>query len=176
MTTYHILALSGEALSSNPNLNALCEVLENCVSGGASVSFMHPLSRETAQKFWVNVAASVTRGERIVLVAQDDAGDIVGTVQVCLEQPENQPHRADVAKLLVHEKARRQGLARQLMAALENEARAQGKTVLVLDTSTGSDAETFYQQCGWQRVGEIPRYALMPDGNVTATTIFYKFL
>lgn len=174
MTTYHIHSLSGDALSSH--LHSLCDVLENCVSGGASVSFMHPLSREKSLQFWSDVAASVARGERIVLVAQDNAGEIVGTVQVVLAQPENQPHRADVSKLLVHEKARRQGLARRLMDALEGEALAHGKSVLVLDTSTGSGAEHFYQQCGWQRVGEIPRYALMPDGNVTATTIFYKFL
>ncbi|MGY5957159.1 GNAT family N-acetyltransferase [Kosakonia sp. BK9b] len=174
MTTYHIHALSGNRLSLH--INNLCEVLENCVSGGASVSFMHPLSREKSLQFWSGVAASVARGERIVLVAEDDTGGIVGTVQVVLEQPENQPHRADVSKLLVHEKARRQGLARQLMDALETEARAHGKSVLVLDTATGSGAENFYAQCGWQRVGEIPRYALMPDGNVTATTIFYKFI
>ncbi|QHM95035.1 GNAT family N-acetyltransferase [Kosakonia sacchari] len=174
MTTYHIHSLAGEALASH--LPSLCDVLENCVSGGASVSFMHPLSREKSLQFWSGVAASAARGERIVLVAQDDSGEIVGTVQVVLEQPENQPHRADVSKLLVHEKARRQGLARRLMDALEREALAHGKTVLVLDTSTGSGAEHFYLQCGWQRVGEIPRFALMPDGNVTATTIFYKFL
>ncbi len=174
MTTYHIHAIPGDTLTSR--IDSLCEVLENCVSGGASVSFMHPLSREKSLKFWSGVAASVARGERIVLVAQDEAGDIVGTVQVVLDQPENQPHRADVSKLLVHEKARRQGLAGRLMAALENTAREHGKTVLVLDTATGSGAENFYLQCGWQRVGEVPRYALMPDGSVTGTTIFYKFL
>ncbi|WP_039058357.1 GNAT family N-acetyltransferase [Enterobacter sp. Bisph1] len=174
MTHYFVRSLSGETLLSR--IDSLCDVLENSVAGGASVSFMHPLSREKSLTFWSGVAASVGRGERIVLVAEDAAGEIVGTVQVVLDQPENQPHRADVAKLLVHEKARRQGLARRLMDALESEARAQGKTVLVLDTATGSGAETFYLQCGWQRVGEIPRYALMPDGNVTATTFFYKFL
>ncbi|MGG7447053.1 N-acetyltransferase family protein [Kosakonia oryzendophytica] len=174
MTTYSIRALSGDDLSRR--IDALCEVLENCVSGGASVSFMHPLSREKSLRFWSNVAASTTRGERIVLVAEDETGDIVGTVQLILDQPENQPHRADVSKLLVHEKARRQGLARRLMDALETAAQANAKTVLVLDTATGSGAENFYLQCGWQRVGEIPRYALMPQGNVTATTFFYKFL
>ncbi|SFT64383.1 Acetyltransferase (GNAT) domain-containing protein [Kosakonia arachidis] len=174
MTTYHIHASTSETFSVH--IDSLCEVLENCVSGGASVSFMHPLSREKSRQFWSDVAASVARGERIVLVAQDEQGEIVGTVQMVLDQPENQPHRADVAKLLVHEKARRQGLANRLMAALEHAARENGKTVLVLDTSTGSGAEHFYQQSGWQRAGEIPRYALMPDGNVTGTTIFYKFI
>lgn len=174
MTTYSIHPLLADTLTSR--IDSLCEVLENCVAGGASVSFIHPLAREKARHFWSGVAASVGRGERIVLVAEDEAGEIIGTVQVVLDQPENQPHRADVSKLLVHEKARRQGLARALMDALESEARAHGKSVLVLDTATGSGAENFYQQCGWQRVGEIPRYALMPDGNVTATTFFYKFL
>lgn len=174
MTAYHINSLSGEAILCH--IDSLCGVLENCVAGGASVSFMHPLSREKSHQFWSGVAASVTRGERIVLVAQDEAGEVVGTVQVVLDQPENQPHRADVSKLLVHDKARRQGLARRLMTTLEREAQAHGKSVLVLDTATGSGAENFYTACGWQRVGEIPRYALMPDGNVTATTLFYKFI
>lgn len=174
MNHYLIRALSGDELSLR--LPELCDVLENCVAGGASVSFMHPLTRDKSLSFWSGVAASVARGERIVLVAEKETGDIVGTVQVVLDQPENQPHRADISKLLVHERVRRRGLARQLMLRLESEARAQGKSVLVLDTATGSGAESFYLQCGWQRVGEIPRYALMPDGNVTGTTFFYKLL
>ncbi|WP_257895918.1 GNAT family N-acetyltransferase, partial [Enterobacter chuandaensis] len=101
---------------------------------------------------------------------------VMGTVQLITDQPENQPHRADVAKLLVHEKARRKGAAMALMEALEAEARARNISVLVLDTSTGSGAENFYQRAGWQKVGEIPRYALMPDGAMTATSVFYKFL
>ena len=101
---------------------------------------------------------------------------VIGTVQLITDQPENQPHRADVAKLLVHEKARRKGAAMALMEELEVQARARDISVLVLDTSTGSGAETFYQRAGWQKVGEIPRYALMPDGAMTATSVFYKFL
>lgn len=100
----------------------------------------------------------------------------VGTVQLVIDQPENQPHRADVAKLLVHQNARRQGLANALMNYLEQLAREQGKSVLVLDTATGSGAERFYVQCGWEKAGEIPRYALMPDGTMTATSLFYKIL
>ncbi|MGK9175323.1 GNAT family N-acetyltransferase [Yokenella regensburgei] len=156
-------------------INELSLVLENCVQGGASVSFMLPFDRATSIAFWQNVALSVSRGERVVLVERDGQG-IVGTVQLILDQPENQPHRADVAKLLVHERARRQGIAGRLMAALETAARDEGKTVLVLDTTTGSGAEIFYSRAGWQKVGEIPRYALMPDGEMASTSIFYKFL
>jgi len=174
MTTPLIRTLSGDELSLRSD--ELCGLLENCVAGGASVSFMHPLARAKSLLFWSGVAESVTRGERIVLVAEEATGTIVGSVQIVLDQPENQPHRADVSKLLVHERARRKGVARRLMRALENEARTHGKNVLVLDTATGSGAETFYLQCDWQRVGEIPRYALMPDGNVTGTTFFYKHL
>lgn len=109
-------------------------------------------------------------------MAKNDAQRVVGTVQLITDQAENQPHRADVAKLLVHECARRSGVARALMQRLEAVARDAQKSVLVLDTATGSDAEHFYRQCGWQKVGEVPRYALMPDGELTATSIFYKFV
>lgn len=154
----------------------LCDVLEDCVQGGASVSFMLPFAHVTASDFWHNVAQSVAREERVVLIAENDQQRIVGTVQIILDQPENQPHRADVAKLLVHQSARRQGIARQLMTQLDTIARENGKDLLVLDTATGSEAELFYLRCGWMRVGEIPRYALNPDGTVTGTTIFYKSL
>ncbi|WP_437887643.1 N-acetyltransferase family protein [Phytobacter sp. V91] len=170
---------SPRALSADEillHIDELCEVLENCVQGGASVSFMLPFDREKSRPFWQQVAQSVARGERLVLVDEIDGQGIVGTVQLILSQPDNQPHRADVAKLLVHDRARRKGIAGRLMTALETLAQDQGKTVLVLDTSTGSGAETFYSQCGWQKVGVIPRYALMPDGEMTGTTVFYKFL
>ena len=114
--------------------------------------------------------------EAVMAILVDPQDGVIGTVQLITDQPENQPHRADVAKLLVHEKARRKGAAMALMEELEVQARARGISVLVLDTSTGSGAETFYQRAGWQKVGEIPRYALMPDGAMTATSVFYKFL
>lgn len=158
------------------HIDALAEILENCVNGGASVSFMLPFTHEKARVFWLGVAESVGRQERTVLACADEQGELIGTVQLITDQPENQPHRADVAKLLVHEKARRKGAAMALMEALEAEARKHGISVLVLDTSTGSGAETFYQRAGWHKVGEIPRYALMPDGAMTATSVFYKFL
>ena len=157
------------------NLSPLSDILADCVNGGASVSFMLPFSRQTARAFWLRIAESVAAGERLVVVAEH-AGQIVGTVQLVIDQAENQPHRADVAKLLVHQNARRQGLAKALMNHLEQLAREQGKSVLVLDTATGSGAECFYVQCGWEKAGEIPRYALMPDGELTATSLFYKFL
>lgn len=157
-------------------IEPLAEVLLDCVEGGASVSFMWPLPRERALGFWRGVAEGVARGERVLLVAEDTEGAIVGTAQLLLSQPDNQPHRADVAKMLVHRCARRRGLAQRLLKALEDEARREGKTVLVLDTVTGGDAERLYARGGWQRVGEIPNYALMPDGQPCATTYFHKQL
>jgi GNAT superfamily N-acetyltransferase len=174
MTTSSLYSLSADDILSR--IDELCDVLENCVQGGASVSFMLPFGREKSQAFWLNVAQSVNRGERLLLVDELEGEGIVGTVQLILDQPENQPHRADVAKLLVHDRARRKGVAGRLMNALETAARDNGKSVLVLDTSTGSGAETFYVNAGWEKVGEIPRYALMPDGEMTSTSVFYKFL
>lgn len=157
-------------------VDALAEVLIDCVQGGASVSFMWPLSREKAQAFWWDVAQGVASAERVLLVAQQADGGIVGTAQLVLGLPENQPHRADVAKVLVHRRARRQGIAQRLMAAIDDEARREGRSVLVLDTVTGGDAERLYARSGWQRVGEVPRYALMPDGAWCSTTFFHKQL
>jgi GNAT superfamily N-acetyltransferase len=156
-------------------IQGLSDVLIDCVEGGASVSFMLPMSRPKAIAFWRTVAASVARGERLVLAAEDDAGVIVGTVQVILAQPENQPHRGDLAKMLVHRRARRHGIGAALLAAAERSALSAGKTLLVLDTASG-DAERLYARQGWQRCGQIPNYALWPDGSPCATTIFFKFL
>jgi GNAT superfamily N-acetyltransferase len=153
----------------------LVDVLIDCVEGGASVSFMHPLGRDRAERFWRRVASDVTAGARALLVAEDAAG-ICGTVQLVLDLPENQPHRADLAKMLVHRRARRQGLGAALMRAAEATARDCGRTLLVLDTVTGGDAERLYTRLGWSRVGVIPRYALMPDGAPCDTTLFYRHL
>jgi GNAT superfamily N-acetyltransferase len=153
---------------------ALAELLIACVEGGASVSFMLPLSRERAEGFWRGVLEGAARGERIVLVAEDETGALVGTVQVVLAVPENQPHRGDIAKLLVHPQARRQGIAAGLMAAADAAAHGAGKTLLVLDTVTGGDAERLYARLGWQRCGVIPDYALWPRGGFCSTTVFYK--
>lgn len=155
----------------------LAAVLVDCVEGGASVSFMAPLAREKADRFWRRVAEGVAAGDRLLLVAEDRvSGEIVGTVQLVLGLPENQPYRADVAKMLVRRSARRQGLGASLMRAAEEAARAAGRTLLVLDTVTGGDAERLYQRLGWTRVGVVPGYALWPDGRLCDTTIFYKAL
>jgi GNAT superfamily N-acetyltransferase len=160
---------------SQAEVDQLATVLIDCVEGGASVSFMLPLTREHARAFWQKVADGVARGERALLVAEDDAG-ICGTVQLILDLPDNQPHRADLAKMLVHRRARRLGLGAALMRGAEAMARECGRTLLVLDTVTGGDAERLYARLGWTRVGEIPRYALMPDGPYCSTTVFYRDL
>lgn len=164
--------LSAEQILSR--IDELSDVLEQCVNDGASVSFMLPFNRDKSRPFWTRVAQSVSCGERIVLGAENAQGTLVGTVQLIIDQPENQPHRADVAKLLVHTSARRSGIARELMNTLESCAHHEGKTLLVLDTSTGSAAELFYHNCGWQKAGVIPGYAKMPDGTLAGTTLFYK--
>ncbi|BBB63632.1 N-acetyltransferase [Undibacterium sp. KW1] len=163
-----------DAAAAQANVAALAEVLTDCVAGGASVSFMWPLPRERALQFWQGVAEGVARKERVLLVASDDSGDILGTVQLITAMPDNQPHRADVAKMLVHRKARRKGIAQTLMAAVEQAAKTAGKSVLVLDTVTGGDAERLYERAGWQKVGVVPNYALMPDGEFCGTTFFHK--
>jgi GNAT superfamily N-acetyltransferase len=157
------------------HIDALADVLIDCVEGGASVSFMQPLTRDRAVAFWRRVAHGVAAGERALLIAED-ANGVCGTVQLVLEQPENQPHRADLAKMLVHRRARRQGLGAALMRAAETTARECGKTLLVLDAVTGGDAERLYQSLGWQRVGVIPGYALFPQGGFCDTTYFYRDL
>lgn len=156
-------------------LAALTDVLIDCVEGGASVSFMLPLSHERALAFWQRVADGVARDERALLVAEDEAG-IVGTVQLVFDLPENQPHRADLAKMLVHRRGRRRGLGEALMRAAEQLGRDSGKSLLVLDTVTGGDAERLYARLGWQKSGVIPNYALWPQGGYCDTTYFYKAL
>ena len=154
-------------------IDELADLLIDCVEGGASVSFMHPLSPAKAVAFWQGIASDVRRGARALLVAEDSSG-IIGTVQLVLEQPENQPHRADVSKMLVHRRARRQGVGAALMRVAELTAREYGRTLLVLDTVTGGDAERLYGRLGWVRVGAIPGYALMPRGGLCSTTVFYR--
>lgn len=162
------------AAASRAEIEGLADVLLDCVAGGASVSFMHPLPRERALAFWQRVCGEAARGERALLVAEDREG-IAGTVQLVLDQPENQPHRADLAKLLVHRRARRHGLGATLMRAAEAEARACGKSLLVLDTAS-ADAERLYARLGWVRCGVVPDYALLPHGGLCATTFFYRRL
>ncbi|SCZ11416.1 GNAT family N-acetyltransferase [Microvirga guangxiensis] len=169
--TVTIRVLSPEEAADQ--VGGLSQVLIDCVEGGASVSFMLPMTKDKAHGFWRGVAEGVAAGERVLLVAEAD-GEIVGTVQVVLEQPENQPHRADISKMLVHRKARKRGVGAALMLAAEAAAAKAGKSVLVLDTVTGSDGERLYARLGWQRVGVIPNYALWPQGGLCDTTYFHK--
>jgi GNAT superfamily N-acetyltransferase len=159
----------------SPTLAGLIEVLIDCVEGGASVNFMWPMTRPKAEKFWRSVAAGLAAGDRALLVAQDPHGAILGTAQAVWAAPENQPHRADIAKMLVHRHARRTGVGAAVLAAAEQAARDAGRTLLVLDTAS-AEAEKLYERAGWQRVGTVPRYALMPDGPFCSTVIFYKDL
>ena len=151
------------------DLDALADVLFDCVDGGASVGYMAPFTREDARA----AMAGFLDGRRVILAALDD-GELVGTAQLVPSPMPNQPHRGDVAKVLVRSSARGRGVAAQLMARIEDEARARGISVLVLDTVTGSTADRLYTRLGWQRVGPIPNYALMPDGTPCETTFFYK--
>jgi GNAT superfamily N-acetyltransferase len=168
-----IVALSGP--DARKHVPALAEVLLDCVAGGASVSFMASVTREEAEAFFAGALNEVERGKRVLLAAFLDSR-LIGTVQLVPATPPNQPHRADVAKLLVQRSARGQGVARALMAEVDAQARVAGKTLLVLDTVTGDAAERLYESIGWTRVGVIPRYALYPDGRPCDTTVFYKEL
>jgi GNAT superfamily N-acetyltransferase len=161
------------AAEGREHLEALAEVLADCVEGGASVSFMPPFSKAAAARFFESALEEVEAGARILLAAFDD-GRLVGTVQILTATPPNQPHRADVAKLLVSRSARLQGIGTHLMQHVEETARSAGKTLLVLDTATGGSAERMYTRLGWTRVGVIPKYALFPDGTWCDTTVFWK--
>jgi len=151
----------------------LARVLHDCVAGGASVSFMHPFSEHDAEGFFRGVADEVEAGKTILLAARV-GGHIKGTVQLGLAMPPNQPHRADVKKLLVHRSARNRGVAEALMTRVDDVAREAGRTLLVLDTVRGGTAERLYTRLGWQRTGVIPDYALFPDGRLCDTVVFWK--
>jgi GNAT superfamily N-acetyltransferase len=162
------------AAVTEAELDGLTLVLLDCVDGGASVSFMSPLPYGTARAFWQRIATDTASGGRALMLAEDASG-IIGTVQVILDQPENQPHRADVAKMLVHRRARRSGVGAALMRAAEDAARVAGKTVLVLDTAS-ADADRLYSRLGWTLVGTIPDYALLPGGGLCDTRFYYRHL
>lgn len=169
--SFRIRRLSAdETLRAAPALGA---VLKDCVDGGASVSFMAGLPLDEATAFWARAAAAQASDGRAVLAAEDDEG-LFGVVQVIAAGTPNQPHRGDVAKMLVHRRGRRRGVAQALLAAAEDAGRDLGLTLLVLDTVTGGEAERLYARLGWERVGVIPNYALTPDGELCSTTYFYK--
>ncbi|WP_435017191.1 GNAT family N-acetyltransferase [Tundrisphaera sp. TA3] len=156
-------------------IGRLADILIDCVEGGASVGFMHPLSRDRALAFWRRVADGVASGGRVLQIAEDESGPC-GTVQLVLDLPENQPHRADLVKMLVHRRARRRGLGAALVRAAEAEARARGRTLLVLDAVTDGDGSRLYERLGWVRVGDVPGFALMPGGAPCSTTFYYRDL
>ncbi|MDX6370927.1 MAG: hypothetical protein QOG93_2429 [Gaiellaceae bacterium] len=168
-----IRRLVGAALHAH--VDALAEVLHDCVAGGASVGFMAPFTQADARAELDLMVAEVDRGRRLLLAAFAD-GVLVGTVQVVLVLPPNQPHRGEITKLLVHRSARKRGVAERLMRQAETDAVAAGKSLLVLDTVTGDPAERLYSRLGWTPVGVIPDYALYPDGRPCATTVFFKNL
>ena len=159
---------------TDPDIEGLAAVLFDCVEGGASVGFMHPFTLSQALSWWRGLAADVEAGRRVLLVAEDEYG-IVGTVHLVLAMPDNQPHRADLCKMLVMRRARKQGVGATLMDAAEREARACGKTLLVLDTAS-QDAERLYARMGWTRLGVVPGFALLPEGGRCDTTYFYREL
>ena len=160
---------------TDEHIQGLCDVLVDCVEGGASIGFVFPFTRDRAVEFWSRVAQGVATGKRALLIARDELG-ICGTVQLILDLPENQPHRADLVKMLVHRRARRRGLGSDLMQAAESMARECGKTLLVLDAVTEGDAARLYERLNWVRVGDIPNDALMPNGSPCSTTYYYRNL
>lgn len=153
--------------------DALGDVLKDCVDGGASVSFMADLTLRRATDFWMGVADAAEVDGRVVITAADSNG-ILGVVQVIPAGVDNQPHRGDVAKMLVHRRGRRQGIGEALLTAAEDAARDLGLTLLTLDTAEGGAGERLYARGAWTRVGVIPDFALMPDGALTGTVLFYK--
>jgi GNAT superfamily N-acetyltransferase len=171
MTTFTVRRLQA---MSDADIEGLADVLMDVVEGGASVSFMHPFTRDKAIAFWRGVAKDVAAGERAIVIAEDDHG-VCGTAQLILSLPENQPHRADLAKMLVHRRARRRGIGAAVLNAAEDVARELGKTLLVLDTAS-QDAERLYERGGWIKVGVIPDYALLPAGGFCDTIVYYRRL
>lgn len=171
--TAEVARLDGEA--ARGHVAGLGDVLADCVEGGASVGFMASLSAEEARAYYETVCEEVDAGRRVLLAAFA-ADQLVGTVQLIVAMLPNALHRGEIAKLLVRRSARGRGVARELMARAESEARAAGKTLLVLDTATGSEAERLYDTLGWTRVGTVPGWALYPDGAPCATTMFFKSL
>lgn len=162
-----------DAAAARAALPKLVDILVDGVRGGASIGFMNPFDPAEARSWWDGVLDDVAAGRTILFAATLD-GAVVGTAQLIPASKPNQPHRADVSKVIVHSGVRQRGIGKALMAAVDDEARRRRLTVLVLDTATGSPAEQLYQATGWQKVGIIPDYALWPDGGFCATTYYYK--
>jgi GNAT superfamily N-acetyltransferase len=170
MHVVHVLT----AAQAEAKRAALVDLLVDAVEGGASVNFVWPMSQMKAETWWRAALASHARGERLILTAEA-AGNVDGTVQLILAPQENQAFRADVAKLLVHRRARGRGLGAALMRAAEDEARRIGRTLLTLDTEAGSAAERLYARLGWMKYGEVPAYAMSADNRARqSVSFFYK--
>lgn len=173
--TAHLITLL-TPIEAQARREALVDLLVDAVEGGAGVNFVWPMTREKAERWWDGALASHARGERLIFVVEAD-GRLDGSVQLILAPQENQTFRADIAKLLVHRRARRQGLGIALMRAAEAEARRIGRTLLTLDTETGGAAERLYERIGWTRFGTVPGYAARADNGVPVTcSFFYKAL
>src|SRR5262245_64634345 len=170
--TYTLERLATPAAEAD--LESLARLLIDAVASGAAVSFLAPLPLERAREWWRQVIA--TADARAIFLVARDAEGIVGTVQLHPSWAPNQPHRGDIAKLVVHRRNRRTGVGAQLMHAIEGEARQAGFTLLTLDTKQGDGAEQLYRRSGWTEVGVIPKYALNPDGTMHGTVVFYKDL
>jgi ribosomal protein S18 acetylase RimI-like enzyme len=168
------LALEIVALRPTPEaVSALADLLVEAVANGASVHFMHPLAPEVARGFWARSLAAAEAGERVVLGAME-GGDLVGTVTLHLDTPENQPHRAEIAKLMTRVRRRGRGVGRALMREAERVARERGRTLLTLDTATEEGAGPFYEKLGFIEAGIIPGYALRPRGGACGAIFYYK--
>jgi len=174
MAAYLVRALTPQEAAQRRA--ALADILIDAVESGASVNFVLPMTRTKAEAWWAGALASQVRGERVILAAERD-DRIDGTVQLILAPQENQRHRADIGKMLVHRRARRQGLGAMLLNAVEAEAKQHGRSLLTLDTVTGGDAERLYLRCGWQRFGVVPGFATSADGDRREDcSFFYKTL
>ena len=164
-----------DAAAAEAAIPELTDILQDCVANGASVGFMHWSTPADYERFWRDVIAGVASGQIVLLAARTPAG-LVGTAQLHLIGKANQPHRAEIAKVLVHSRARRQGLGEALMRRAEAIALERGRDLLVLDTDEQGGARRLYARLGWTELGTIPRYALMPDGADCGSTFFYKSL
>jgi len=169
-----IESLSAEA--TVPDLPVLSALLADAVESGASIGFLPPLAPGEADAYWRTVVAALREDTRVLLVARDAAGAVVGSAQLELAVRPNARHRAEVAKVMVHTQARRQGIGRALMRAVEAEARRRGRTTLALDTRRGDHAERLYAGVGWTLAGVIPKYARSADGRVDPSAFYYKLL
>lgn len=155
---------------------ALVRLLQDAVDSGASLGFLPPLGEAEAAAYWASVFDALRDGSRVVLVVREPGGDIVGSVQIELAMRENAYHRAEVSKVMVHRRARRQGLGRALMLAVEEHARRLGRTTLHLDTRQGDPSERLYQGVGWSLAGMIPAWARSADGSLHTTVFYYRLL